>query len=88
MVYADWGNVFKEYMTVFFNLKKSSQGDVAKISKLMGNSLYGKFGQHIEENRFVINEGEAKLLGEVGLAGVVSSMQYKDYINSRKSLSG
>jgi hypothetical protein len=42
--YKEWKAVFKEYMDTFFDMKKTSEEAIAKIAKLFGNSLYGKWG--------------------------------------------
>lgn len=68
-------------MTTFFNLKKNSSPSVAKISKLMGNSLYGKFGQKNEGSRFFINKGEADVLGAQGLSRMCQEKMIQRGIN-------
>lgn len=46
--YKEWKAVFKEYMDTFFEMKKTAEEAIAKIAKLFGNSLYGKWGQNCE----------------------------------------
>lgn len=51
------GIIFKEYIDYFYNVKMNSSGVDRVISKLMLNSLYGKFGMspRMVEKMKVIN---------------------------------
>jgi hypothetical protein len=47
--------LFKEYIDFWYNIKKKSKGAKRCISKLMLNSLYGKFGTRPDRQKYIIN---------------------------------
>ena len=55
-------DLFKDYVTTIYNIKKITKDPVEKaISKLLLNSLYGKFGmKDIISNMKIVNQNEAK----------------------------
>ncbi len=66
-------------MDTFFELKKNTKEEsIAKIAKLFGNSLYGKWGQNCQNQRRLINTAEAQLIGENNLAAVLNNKQVKN----------
>lgn len=50
--------VFKEFVSDFYELKRTSKGAKKEISKLILNSCYGKFGQK-RTKQIIISESEA-----------------------------
>jgi len=54
-------NLFKDYIDTFYNIKKSTKDPVERaLSKLMLNSLYGKFGmKEIISNMKIMDKNEA-----------------------------
>lgn len=47
--YQETYDVFKEYIEQFKTLKETSKGAIRELAKLFLNSLYGKFGQNIDD---------------------------------------
>ncbi len=47
--------LFKDYIDFWYNIKKHSKGAKRTISKLMLNSLYGKFGTRPDRQKYIIN---------------------------------
>jgi len=67
--YEERGNVFKDYMTEFFEIKKrNADGPLRAIAKLFGNSLYGKFGQQCMRTKQIISTEIIKKCGYEKLA--------------------
>jgi len=60
-------DLFNEYIDMFYNIKKNSNGNKARktIAKLFLNSLYGKFGQHKSHTEYIpLNDNEIMDLQE------------------------
>ena len=56
-------NIFKDYVNDLYFLRLENKNNViSEISKLMLNSLYGKFGQKIERKKFIFNPDFEKII--------------------------
>ena len=53
--FKDSDYLFKDYVDYWYNIKKNSKGSKRNLSKLMLNSLYGKFGTRADRERYIIN---------------------------------
>lgn len=65
-------------MDTFFEMKKNAEDSIAKIAKLFGNSLYGKWGQNCEGKRKLINTTELRLIGLNNMVDVVNRKGVRD----------
>ncbi|MGC8621728.1 MAG: DNA polymerase [Caldisphaera sp.] len=48
--------IFKDYISYYYNIKKTHTGSQKAIAKLMLNSLYGKFGQKRERENYELSD--------------------------------
>jgi len=55
-------NIFKEYVDTIYPMKKNGQGAVRSTGKLLGNGLYGKFGERSERSE-LITDPDADITG-------------------------
>lgn len=60
MIFNNGGNIFKDYITTFYDMrKKAEKGSVDDIlSKLLMNSLYGRFALNLNREQLVLDEGQ------------------------------
>ncbi len=83
-VYFQTENIFKDYVDYYYNLKKNSDKNSPNytISKLMLNSLYGRFGMNPYLNKhIVVNEGEhLKLMEIFNVIDVYSLLNGKEIV--------
>jgi hypothetical protein len=74
--------IFKDFVEYYYNIKKNSKGAKRFIAKLILNSLYGKFGQHREIDKYVISEDARYMYYPYLHLARIKSMSYAKYIHS------
>ena len=83
-VYFQTDNIFKDYVDYYYNLKKNSAKNSPNytISKLMLNSLYGRFGMNPYLNKhIVVNEGEhLEIMKNFNIVDVYSLLNGKEIV--------